>query len=374
MYLAAKKLSETMGLHIECRYLNVSRYAIRVPEYHIIKEKCLDRICIGGIDVTFEKVMKRAGLTDEEAMEIAAECGYRDKYRDVINYQQVIGLKEVLRENKRFLGYIYDHSEKAYASAISYMEQEGLFQKVSYGIVDSGWVGTMQQTLRNLLESKGKCGRLTGYYFGLYETPKGSNDIYKGYFFEPKRGIKRKVHFSNCLFEAIFTSTEGMTLCYEKGENVYKPIYDNKKNPNAKQISENIEVLKEYLKIYCQCDRDRLALDDYSKKSSLKLTGLLLKKFMGQPLEELRAYGDNLFSDDVLEGRLQKVAAELSEEEIRNQRFVNKALIMTGLKKKVIHESAWIEGSIVRNGRKIKTNLRHARIYKYFVYVRKMIR
>ena len=96
---------------------------------------------------------------------------------------------------------------------------------------------------------------------------------------------------------------------------------------------------------------------------------------MGTPSkEELIAYGDIKFSDDVLEGSLQKVAAELSDGEIRNQRFLNKALIMLGMKKGIIHESAWIEGSIVRNGKRVNSYLRHARLYKYFVYIKKRFR
>ena len=55
MYLAARQLCKQYNLDIECRYLKVSRYAVRVPEYHLLGERCLERICVGGIDVTFEK-------------------------------------------------------------------------------------------------------------------------------------------------------------------------------------------------------------------------------------------------------------------------------------------------------------------------------
>ena len=39
MYLVAKVLSKELEYNIDCRYINVSRYALRVPEYHIIGEK-----------------------------------------------------------------------------------------------------------------------------------------------------------------------------------------------------------------------------------------------------------------------------------------------------------------------------------------------
>lgn len=65
MFLVAKDLCRKMNIDIEIRYLNVSRYSMRVPEYAMLGEKCLDRIFIGGIDVTFRHIMKRAALTDE---------------------------------------------------------------------------------------------------------------------------------------------------------------------------------------------------------------------------------------------------------------------------------------------------------------------
>ena len=54
IYLAACKLVELRKLPVECRYLDVSRYAMRVPAYHLDMEGCLDRICSGGMEVTLE--------------------------------------------------------------------------------------------------------------------------------------------------------------------------------------------------------------------------------------------------------------------------------------------------------------------------------
>ena len=374
MYLVAKALSKELRYNIDCRYINVSRYSLRIPEYHLIGEKCLDKICIGGIDVTFEKVMKRAGLNDEEAREIGKLCGYDDKYKDVISYQEVIGLKEVLKKEEQFFEYVYAHSKEAYKTAIGYLKQEGMCDNIDFAIVDSGWTGTMQQTLYNLIASTGRKPHMHGYYFGLYEIPKERNSYYCAYYFEPKNGIRRKVNFSNCLFEAVFTSAEGMTLRYKKNGDKYEPEYDNICNPNKEMVNKHIWLIEEYTKIYCDIykEYDIISRLSYEK---IPLVEKLLRNIMGNPsMDELKAYGGIQFSDDVLEGSLQKVAAELSDEEIRNQRFLNKALIMLGIKKGIIHESAWIEGSIVRNGKRVKSYLRHARLYKYFVYIKKRFR
>ena len=105
----------------------------------------------------------------------------------------------------------------------------------------------------------------------------------------------------------------------------------------------------------------------------------LLSPFMGNPTQfEAEAYGSLLFSDDVREDDNQKVSADFSEQEIKNHHLLNRLLIMTGVRKKVLHESAWIEGSIATcgtlNERGRVRNRLHAVFYKYIIYIRKWIK
>lgn len=370
MYLTAQKLCEIKNISIECRYLKVSRYAMRMPEYHLLKEQCVEHICVGGIDVTTRRIMRRAGLDEKLAKKFLPQ----KNDTQILNYQEVMQLKEELRQNDEFLERVYEVSKKTYESAIGYLKQEGLFDDINFALVDSGWVGTLQQTISHLI------GRpnLEGYYFGIYQIPKGmSKEQYHSYYFGWKWGLKRKVGFSNCLFEAIFTSTEGMTLGYEKKGNVYIPISDFLENPNKKQIEHNCALLEEYMTVYGKWIHGGVGFQrkiaNGSYEESVRFTERLLQKFMGYPTTlEVEAYGNLLFSDDVLEGNLKKVAADLTIEDIHTQRFLNKALIMLGIKKEEIHESAWIEGSIVKIGNHIRENLFHAKLYKYFVYIRKL--
>ena len=369
MYVMAKSLVAKLGMDIDCRYLNVSRYAIRIPQYHLLGEGCLEYICSGGIDVTFEKVMKRAGLTDEEAMEVAKLCGRDESYKDIINYGEVLKLREVLGKIPEFMTYIDAHSRDAYANAISYLKQEGLMDDVSYGLVDSGWVGTLQKSIEHLVQTVNPKVSVTGYYFGMYELPKGmSSDKYNAFYFSPKSGIKKKVYFSNCLYEAVFTSPEGMTIGYEEKEGKYVPVYDLVSNPNEVRINRYIEMIRRFMETYV---KDEFA---YNEAASKKLVRQITYRLMGNPsMEEAKLFGGFLFCDDVLEKSMQKVAVELTDEEVKNLRFVNKLLIMKGKKTGVIRDSAWIEGTIVRNGNKVRGNLWHARMYKYIVYIRKRL-
>lgn len=395
MYLAAQQLCKQYDLDIECRYLKVSRYAVRVPEYHLLGERCLERICVGGIDVTFEKIMQRAALTDKEAQEIAALAGYTENYRKVINYHEVMQLKDRLKKIPLLFHYIDSHSKEAYGTAIGYLTQEGLLEPVPYALVDSGWIGTIQQSIEHLLRQKQPDRKLEGYYFGLYEIPEGERrENYHSFYFTPWGEIKRKVHFSNSLFEAVFSAPEGMTLSYraegEKDKTIYVSVTDSRENLNRERISRYICWLEEFLqekkqslqqdsKRWEQLPEKNCKCRNQFPQADSGYVEELLSPFMGNPTQfEAEAYGSLLFSDDVREENHQSVSAEFSEQEIKNHHLLNRLLIMTGVRKKVLHESAWIEGSIATcgtlNERGRVRNRWHAVFYKYVIYLRKWLK
>lgn len=381
MYVAAKEICRVRGYQIECRYLKVSRYAMRLPEYHLLGENCVERICAGGIRITFEKIMKRAGLTPEECTEIAVLCGYEPNR--ILTWREIMKLKGTLKSIPQFLIYIYSHSREAFADAIGYLEQEGMTEEIPYALVDSGWIGTLQQSMQNLLRTVQKERSLEGYYFGLYEIPQGEKrSQYHAFYFEPQGGIKRKVYFSNCLFETIYSHAEGMTLGYKKKDGCYIPIQSSISNPNAEMLSENQEVLRAYLQEYLRISAgaESVIIGGYDRnsayrKSSAEVCERLLAEAMGKPHKwEVEAYGGSLFCDDMLEGTMQSVAAVLNKEEIRNQRLLYRIPVMLGLRKGTVKESAWMEGSIVRAGEISAAELRCVARYKHMLYVRKALR
>lgn len=366
MYLSARILCEEQGIDVDCRYLKCSRYALRVPVYHIQKETCLTLICQGGIDVTLRKVLKRTGMDNRTAEEMAEMLGLEKQLDEILSYRQVQDLKEMFRQSAAFMNWIYEHSEKEYPKAVGYLQQEGLLDEVSYAIVDSGWIGTLQQTLQMLLWQEGKKSPLQGFYFGLYELPAGADPFqYHTFYFSPHGKIRRKVYFSNSLFECIFGAPEGMTLGYEASDGTYQAVLEQKENRNRAKVEETADVL---------CRRVRVLAKE-GAHITLKQAEDLLARFMGTPSpEEVEEFGNWKFTDDVLEEKQQIVAADLNETELSKNHFFKKALIMLGIRKGPVHESAWIEGSAVRCGRHVRRHLRKIRQYKYVLYVRKEVR
>ena len=117
------------------------------------------------------------------------------------------------------------NSRKKLPSLLGYLEQEGLLDETPMALADSGWTGSMQKEINQALKILGKSGQLSGYYWGLYELPEGiKRENYHCYYFSPEKGLRKKVHFSNSLFESIFSAPHGMTTGYEKKNGRWEPV------------------------------------------------------------------------------------------------------------------------------------------------------
>lgn len=370
MYQVAKVLCEQLVLPIECKYLYGSRYAWRSAEYHLLGEESLNFICLGGIDVTLQKVMRRAGLTEEEGLQIAELIEKKDEYHKVLSYQQVRGLQPILAQCEPFMELVKSRSEVNYPLVCGYLKQEGLTEG-DWALVDSGWTGSMQKSLGHILKSMGYHKPLEGYYFGMYEYPQGiDTQDYHVWYFKPGSGIRRKVYFSNSLFECIFSSPEGMTQGYRQTKEGYEPVLEHTKNTNWEKIEKSTEYLKQYTRGLASALGKELP--DRGKKD-VKTAYQLLRLFMGKPTrEEAIEYGGYGFCDDVIGEEKQKVAAPLNYQEIKDNRFLYKAINFLMKKGKVVHESAWLEGSVMLCPQAGAKELWHGAVYKYILYVRKL--
>ncbi len=369
-YLAAKKIAEQRQLPVECKYLEGSRYAWRLPEYHLLgNDEAIGRLCTGGIDVTLRKMLRRGGLTQEEIHIVADSLSLKEDLDRKLTYTQTKALEPVLSKSRKLKSFLEHHSVAAYENTIAYFRQEGLFDHLQYAIVDSGWTGSVQQTLSNLLQSADSQKRkLEGYYFGLYELPQGAEPFtYHTFFFAPYRHIKRKACFSNCLFEALISEPRGMTIGYEFREGKLISTRETEKNPNSQRIEKNIIALKSLLALDC---RDQINTLRHASLAKKRLTQLMSHP-TGAEAECLSTY---LFSDDVWSTDQQHVGKELTTSEIREHHVCKRFLLMKGVRKGSLNDSAWIEGSIVRNGKNKAWHLWHVRLYKALIYLRKWVK
>lgn len=366
--IIARKIAQQENIPIECRYLEGSRYAWRMAEFFLPGSDPFEKICVGGVHVTLRKILKRGGLSDGEAVEVAELLCMADRLDEQLTYADTIALKPKLSDCRELRVLIGAHAKESYENTVGYLAQEGLTEGEPFGIVDSGWVGSMQQTLCRLIRSAtGRKPDIRGFYFGLYELPAGVNkSAYHTFYFSPYRDIERKVHFSNCLFEAVCSAVEGMTVGYRKGGQKIEAVYESGGNPNKERILRNEELLERLLASAERTEDLVLPRREMEKR---------LKRLMGRPNgAEALCYGSYLFSDDVSSGSMQKVAADLEEDEIRNLHILRRFLIMKGIWKKNLKDSAWPEGSAVNSAGHICYHLWQIRWYKRMVYIRKRVK
>lgn len=376
MYQVANEFCIRLNLPIECCYLYCSRYALRSAEYCLLYEKSLEYICLGGMNVTFAKIMDRAGLSESEAKLVGELTGYADKMTAVLSHKEVKTLAPILKNCSVFMDAMVSHSRDKYPNVSGYLRQEGMLNDVPYALVDSGWVGSMQKSFLHILRSMGYQGKLEGYYFGMYEYPKNvDRDSYHVWYFRPENMLRRKVYFNNNLFECIFSSPEGMTVGFEWGTYGYTPVLEKDINPNCEKVEKSTAYLIKYAEMLAERLNKQEENAVWSKNDFLPTATKLLKNFMGKPTRlEASNYGDYVFCDDVIGETTQKLATNLTYKEIKANRLINKFINIYLKKGKSVRESAWPEASVMLVDKAGRRELVHCALYKYVLYLRKKMK
>lgn len=365
------------GTGLELKYLRVSRYALRIPEIAVGREDFLDMIFLCGIDVNMYKILRRGDLTEDEMIRACRILGFDKPMDEILPRSEILEWKRKAHDHMDELYALFKpHADAAYETARGYLIQEGLGDDIRKAVVDSGWAGTTQRSLKKILGSELR-GSLEGFYFGLFELPAGVDEReYHSWYFGPSGNIGRKAAFANCLMEAVMSEACGMVLGYRMKDGTYVAETAPTGNANMVFLQRILPVLENYARSYGKIvgKYGRSRGDEIPGEYDPELAESLLTMLMKDPSEwEAKVYGELLFSDDVLEqGSMQQVAAPLSYEDIKELRFWYRLLHLAGLRKDhVIHESGWIYGSIVNCGVNTAASIRAAMRYQRILYWRK---
>ncbi len=355
----------------ELKYLELSRFSVREPLYGVIsREECLDQLFLRGIDITAERVLKRAGFSTEESLMILEDIGFREPLAEPLSTRDLGDLRERVEASRLFWELLNLRSDAARSEALVYFRTQGLTDGAISAIVDSGWVGTMQQSLARLLAFYDPYIKLSGYYFGLYDIPAGSSPAdYHCFYFSPESRIMRKVYFCNSMFEVLCQAPFGMTEGYRDA----RPVYD------MSLSDEEIETAEGRTKLLCEYVR--IMLKKNAKAYIQPNDGMeyaLFKALMAEPgMFEVNAFGDILFSDDVKEDGQIFLARKLDKKEIHRYRTIPRLLDQMIKSRKQPKESAWMEGSIARvcgeDAHAMQSELYAYHRYRTLLYLRKTL-
>lgn len=329
-------------LNIDTHYLYVSRYALRNALYYKCNsvQEFENAGFFGHCAVqSAENTLKRAGLEDCQRVEVYRKIGFTDDEKKILNDAEYNDFCALLKNDKELFSDIKNRSENNYKNIIEYFNRNGLFEDGKIALVDSGWLGSVQKTLTELIKDKTDTDRITGYYFGLYRE---KNDKYNSFLFDISDAHKYVPTFCNNLFECFCSAPHGMTTGYSITDNGIQPIMAEANSFIVEAASIQTDAAVKFAGYACENPVD------ISVKELKKLSARLLKALMYKPdREEAEIFGAFPFCDDATEITVQPLACD-SGKSIRNVLFLKR--ILRKRKGQSIYPDKgmfWLYGSVI---------------------------
>ncbi len=345
MYEIARILNRTLHFPIEFKYLYVSRIALRRAQYCLNPEEVLDYICRDGLRISLKVAMTRSGLSEKICCHILTSLKYpRDTWDAPLSRTALIDLKAKLAGCRMFHSAMSEDSHSQLSLICRYLAQEGIGDGRSFAFVDSGWTGSIQRSLAQILRH-GFAGLsdISGFYFGIQSRPETDVGQYQCFYFSwNRKDRKRFIHFNNNLFECWCMADHGMTVGYREESDLVFPV----QKPYVPLWYEKQQL--DFIRHYA-C---RFAAFLGEKRPDADILGdavaPLLRTAMQRPgQEEALIYGSIPFCDDSTEAYLSPLAFPLSIWDVfcnlTAVRIFTKCFLHSG--KRFFRESCWKEGS-----------------------------
>ena len=320
----AREIARVCPVSLELRYLYCSRASLRMPSYHRIgEEETMELLLHRGTNLTMRHILDRASLDDAQRTALYDSLGF-----DAAREQEALdepGFAEVcmqLRRSKLFHRQVTENSAAAYEAAAAYFAQEGLMDGTPFGIVDTGWTGSMQRSLRQLSE---QIPSINGFYFGMYARPQAAADgVYHTWYFSHRSPAAVITKFNNNLFECMCAAPHGMTIGYRKTEdNRYAPVMKAVDSTLAARSETQVRICRDFAAVCAP----KIRYEGFDPERMHRLTrGLLTGLMYRTDSREARAFGDFPFCDDVTESYSDTLVLEGAERILREHLFLHRLL------------------------------------------------
>ena len=343
----AKRIDKRLDLKLDLRYLYGSRQAWHLPSVTELGEREFEWLLEADPTVSIRVFSNRAGLEPESVQnEISKIFGKNWKLDDNLSNNEIKQLRGMLLHSE-LKSRILNRAQNATAVTLGYFRQEGLMDDIPWGIVDLGWHGNMQDSLKKILEIGGITNEIYGFYFGLLASSSNGCQSNKklSFFCSPKH----KPFSTICskmvnLLEIFASATHGTTLSYYHDGDIYYPRLKHPLNEGLLdwefmhlregifQFLENIptDILETFW--------DRINIDTYRERIALCMK---LLRFNPTP-EEAEAIGNCPFSSDQAETYLSLFAPPLSTLDLIRY-------YLNWDKRKKYKLTLWIEGTRARS-------------------------
>ena len=206
-------------------YLYVSRNSLQIPTmFKNSKDLLLDYFSSSN-SIKLKDFFKKCQLDPkEEYLNIIKLYGF-NSFDDIVEENNLYDAKKCIAA---CWPDIYSKIDNNYLIAKKYLIQEKVDSFTLPNIVDVGWGGSIQDSMRTILNKE-----INGYYFGTIPANK-SNYISQsfGYMFDQNNPeeIKERVFSQVMMYELIFSAPHGSTLRYDEENGKIVPILKEKDN------------------------------------------------------------------------------------------------------------------------------------------------
>jgi FMN phosphatase YigB (HAD superfamily) len=341
LYLIAERLAARLGLDLDLHYLYGSRSV-----YHRagLAHKPLEEAAwawSARYRMTPVAVLKRLGLTDDEALEAAKRLSLPNET------MRLTADSDILR---RMLGdptvvtAVRSRARKLLARVHGYLRQEGLGDGTPFAIVDTGWAGRIAAAFSDVLpEDTG--GLRRGYLFGYKKEDDGCAlpDVLRGYLFDEysQTGYQGQFKTAHGPLETFTVANHGMTTDFAKEATRYAPILASEENPTLEGWP--WQLVRDTMFRFV----DELVLDKDIARTGADLrapVAAVLDEFWTRPTRsEAQSWSQYLYEDDILGQSRHPLAAPITVSD-----FFGKA-----------HRSyegrrMWMSGSVMLSSRSVR--------------------
>ena len=320
----AREIARACPVSLELRYLCCSRASLRMPSYHRIgTEEAMDLLLHRGTNLTVRHILDRAALTASQREALYAAIGFDAADEQTpLDEPGFAGFCDTLRHTALFRQMVMENSVAAYDAAIGYFEQEGLMDGTSFGIVDTGWTGSMQRSLRQLSD---RIPPINGFYFGMYARPQAAEDgVYHTWYFSHRSPAAVITKFNNNVFECMCAAPHGMTTGYRQTEKQrFEPVMKAVDSILAANSETQIRVCQEFAALCAP----KIRYHAFEQERMHRITRQLLTGLMSRTdSREARAFGNFPFCDDVTESYTDTLVQTDCEQALREHLFVRRVI------------------------------------------------
>ena len=343
----ARRIHKYSGFRGELRYLYASRQALYLPATTEVDDKIISWILLKKQYLSLGMIANRTGLDVvmlQEELKALSGTHFAVDYHFNANEIKILqNLLQVPNVQKAILERAADWR----INAKNYLEQEGLFEDIPYGVVDLGVKGTLQDCIKDILlmYSPDRKNELYGFYFGVNRFGKISGKYKKkfGYLFAPdQQQIHCPVSFSATRILEIFTTGDhGLTLEYKHLENgVWGPGLKEKANTDILEwgLQDLRDGVEAFLEALCRFGDDSIMVINPNEQKDTIIA--LLSTLANLPnRDEAEAIGDHPFKNDPVESYTVTFAPAF-----------NLSLALTHVQSGRNSElTSWIEGTCARS-------------------------